>query len=652
MNIIDALVVKLTLDSSQFERAQKAATDSFDKTRTGAQKAAKTIEESGKGAAEAISRVTREVMTLFAVFTAGRGLKEFVASITVADSALGRLSANLKLAPSTVSSWAQAVEQIGGSGDAAAKSFQSFSDAIQELKTTGNTSILQFLYRLQAAGGTQINLNKSIDQSFLDLSANLSAINKRDPALANYLGRQLHLDTETISLLVKGPAAVREALAQASKNAVSARDTEAAQRLLATWVQMRQTAERFTRNLVTELTPGLVILLRQFQEWIEKNQEWITTNIVEGVHQLADWLKAIDWESVSKGIGEFAKGASAAADAVGGVAEATKLFFELWLGAKFLSLLANLNLLRMGLGLPAIGPLLGGGAAVLGMSTMAGDVAGGPDGGPGKWSREHGGSVSGWWRRNMPSWLGGDGGSRSASLGRGGPPNQAFTTAYNLIKKAGGTDEEARTMAAISVAESRGNPRAHNGTYPDDSYGLWQINMLGGMGPERRARFGLKSNEDLYDPETNARVALALKRARRGYGDWSTYRDGKYLAFLYSPPAPAVTGTSSDGSPVDKMWADRKKFDYGGGSPSKKPDAGGRSPFGGLDISRRYGMYGAPWAAGTQNNSSTVNNSSATTNIGTITVNTQATDASAIARDLRPAITQNAYAFQVNTGAD
>jgi hypothetical protein len=104
--------------------------------------------------------------------------------------------------------------------------------------------------------------------------------------------------------------------------------------------------------------------------------------------------------------------------------------------------------------------------------------------------------------------------------------------AYSLMKSVGASDEEARNLAAIAQPESGGNPRAFNPVGRDRSYGLWQINMLGGLGPERRAKFGLSSNEDLFDPVTNARVALKLARDSGGYRDWSTYTSGKYKPYL------------------------------------------------------------------------------------------------------------------------
>lgn len=75
---------------------------------------------------------------------------------------------------------------------------------------------------------------------------------------------------------------------------------------------------------------------------------------------------------------------------------------------------------------------------------------------------------------------------------------------------------------AIALAESTGNIYAHNPNPPDDSYGLWQINMLGDLGPDRRARYNLRSNEELFDPATNARVAYSLSNQGTNTTPWAT----------------------------------------------------------------------------------------------------------------------------------
>jgi hypothetical protein len=113
--------------------------------------------------------------------------------------------------------------------------------------------------------------------------------------------------------------------------------------------------------------------------------------------------------------------------------------------------------------------------------------------------------------------------------------------------QAGASPKEAAMLTSIAHPESGGNPYAHNpnARTGDNSYGLWQINMLGGMGPERRRQFGLSRNEELFDPVTNAKAALQILRGRGGLKNWTTYTHGKNSPY-YSAAVDAVNNLQSD----------------------------------------------------------------------------------------------------------
>ena len=81
---------------------------------------------------------------------------------------------------------------------------------------------------------------------------------------------------------------------------------------------------------------------------------------------------------------------------------------------------------------------------------------------------------------------------------------------YQVARAVGFPRDTAISMVAIAAKESGFNPYALNATPPDLSYGLWQINMYGNLGPARRAEFGLSSNEELFDPYINGSIAFAL----------------------------------------------------------------------------------------------------------------------------------------------
>jgi hypothetical protein len=118
------------------------------------------------------------------------------------------------------------------------------------------------------------------------------------------------------------------------------------------------------------------------------------------------------------------------------------------------------------------------------------------------------------------------------------------TQLVSLMKEQGASEQEAATMAAIAMAESRGKPGALNPRGRDLSYGLWQINMIGNLGPERMKKYGLNSYEDLYDPKTNARVAYALMK-EEGFRPWTTYTGGAYRSYLGTTSSVAAAAPST-----------------------------------------------------------------------------------------------------------
>ena len=97
------------------------------------------------------------------------------------------------------------------------------------------------------------------------------------------------------------------------------------------------------------------------------------------------------------------------------------------------------------------------------------------------------------------------------------------------------TEDEAVVMAAIGMAESSGRPHAHNTKGDDNSYGLWQINMLDKpgfmMGEERRGQLALDSNEQLFDPIVNGQAAKYIYDMQ-GFGAWTVYKTGAYKKYL------------------------------------------------------------------------------------------------------------------------
>jgi len=91
-----------------------------------------------------------------------------------------------------------------------------------------------------------------------------------------------------------------------------------------------------------------------------------------------------------------------------------------------------------------------------------------------------------------------------------------------LLKSVGFEGKALKMAWAIAKTESNGRPMAYNGNRNtgDSSYGIFQINMLGTLGTDRKEKFELRSNVLLFDPVINAEITYYMTK---GGTDWSSW---------------------------------------------------------------------------------------------------------------------------------
>ena len=108
----------------------------------------------------------------------------------------------------------------------------------------------------------------------------------------------------------------------------------------------------------------------------------------------------------------------------------------------------------------------------------------------------------------------------------------------DLLSQVGFEGQALRIAWAVAKKESNGRPKAHNGdtSTGDNSYGIFQINMLGSLGEARREKFNLESDKDLFDPVKNAQIAYHMTNGGKDWSSWKVYpgqRNGeRYEDFL------------------------------------------------------------------------------------------------------------------------
>lgn len=91
-----------------------------------------------------------------------------------------------------------------------------------------------------------------------------------------------------------------------------------------------------------------------------------------------------------------------------------------------------------------------------------------------------------------------------------------------LLKLVGFEGNGLKVAWAIAKKESNGRPLAHNNNSNtgDNSYGIFQINMIGQLGLDRKEKFGIEKNSELFDPVTNAKAAFYMTARGTDFGSW------------------------------------------------------------------------------------------------------------------------------------
>jgi len=91
-----------------------------------------------------------------------------------------------------------------------------------------------------------------------------------------------------------------------------------------------------------------------------------------------------------------------------------------------------------------------------------------------------------------------------------------------MLKAVGFKGQDLKEAWAIAKKESNGQPIRFNGNTNtgDNSYGLFQINMISQLGPDRREKFNLRSNFDLLNPVTNAKIAYHMSNGGTNWSAW------------------------------------------------------------------------------------------------------------------------------------
>ncbi len=549
-------------------------------------------------------RVRREALELMGVFLATKGIKDFVSDITTSDAALGRMSKNIVVSTETLSAWQGAIQSVGGNASSITSSMMGLTQQFAQFAMTGRSDVIPYLRALGINVADAQGKMRPMDEIMLDLSDKFKAMGS---VKANFFGRALGFDQDTINLMMKGRQELEKTLDDQKRLGVTSEAD--AKRAAELQKQISYTERAFTsfgRVILNEVTPYIIDLLKWFDEWIEKNGDWLKQDIVSMVRDFVRWIKQVDWSGLIKGAESFLKSTDDVVTSLGGWKEVIEVIFGLWVGSKFLGMMGGMRSANaLLLEILAAHDLLSGKGPLT-------DWAKGQD-------QKHP------WLGNLDNWM-----KRHFGIGATHDEQKKNSNGDPIIKPTGrstggyGSDPVSTTVPGGDVQKYFADLERANGLPSGMLDRDWQAesnrgkDMYSSAGAQGHFQFmpGTAKDYGLDAPNDLAKSAAA---AAKYFGDLKR----KY------------------GGDVGKAIA---AYNWGPGNLDK-------------DIARN----GDNWKAGLPDETSKYlakvggsnggNNTTTTqVNVGSVVVHTQATDANGIARDMGTAIKQRAFTNQANSG--
>ncbi|MBX8654075.1 lytic transglycosylase domain-containing protein [Klebsiella michiganensis] len=268
--VIDALLVTLGLDTSQFRKGQQEVSDDLKKQREDAKNTAKEMAEQGKKAASFFSSIKTELLALTGVTVTAGGLISFVKSTTSGLMDLSIQSKALGMTARELDGFGKAAESAGSSFERITAALQGFQAAKQG-SLFGDTSspIFSGMRMLTALTGDTFDVYskdaKSLARSYLE-----SLRKVKDPNIRRQIGAMGGFDDATIQRNQEGRF-LPDVDRLTKSSGITDASTKGAKEFTAAWAELGQNLDTVKNQIYEGLIPTIRDLNGLLKEWSSGN---------------------------------------------------------------------------------------------------------------------------------------------------------------------------------------------------------------------------------------------------------------------------------------------------------------------------------------------------------------------------------------------
>lgn len=272
--IIDSLIVKLGLDTTDYDKGRKKIGGSLKDTGKEAKDMGKKVKESAREGSSGFNDMAKEAAKFLAIIGGTAAVTNFAKNVIESSAAMYRFSQNIKESFTQISILSGAAEVAGGSVEGLQGTLDMLSKAQTELKLTGNSSLLPFFNALKIAPSEAAG---SVTDLFQVIHNRMMGMDRKD---AFNLGQMFGIDAGTMNLLLSSDQEFKGLLEWQTKlNKLTEQQAKQYKGMSQSLKMLEQETEAFGISLLSGASPALekiIDLFRKFGDWCKENEQFVT----------------------------------------------------------------------------------------------------------------------------------------------------------------------------------------------------------------------------------------------------------------------------------------------------------------------------------------------------------------------------------------
>ncbi|ENS4790887.1 transglycosylase [Klebsiella quasipneumoniae] len=268
--VIDALLVTLGLDTSQFRKGQQEVSDDLKKQREDAKNTAKEMAEQGKKAASFFSSIKTELLALTGVTVTAGGLMSFVKSTTSGLMELSIQAKSLGMTAKELDGVGKAAEAAGSSVEKISAALQGFQNAKQLAKVgVYDTPVQEAAIRLNSLTHDSFNIrDDSAQTTFRKILE--SARKVTDPDIRRQILQLVGID-DAINQRNQEGKFLTDVDRLTKNSGITDASTKGAKEFTAAWAELGQNLDTVKNQIYVGLIPTIRDLNGLLIEWSSGN---------------------------------------------------------------------------------------------------------------------------------------------------------------------------------------------------------------------------------------------------------------------------------------------------------------------------------------------------------------------------------------------